>query len=72
MRDHARSRPPEGRAGRRVMDVVPLPPRPEIEHYRSYARDLASGDVKRWRAAIGPPASDFVRHSIDRAVEDPS
>jgi Ankyrin repeats (3 copies)/Ankyrin repeat len=47
------------------MDVVPLPPRPDIEQY---ARDLAAGRVERWRAAIPAPASEFVRESIERAI----
>ena len=39
----------------RVMDVVPLPPRPEIERYRSYGSSSPSGDSSADPPLIGRP-----------------
>jgi ankyrin repeat protein len=66
------------------MDVIPLPPRPSVEQYRKRAKELAkawkSDDdnaVKAWasnwlhtivRLRAEPP-SEFVLHSLERAVE---
>ena len=66
------------------MDTLPLPPRPHLDQYRKRAKDLVaaarSSDpdaIRAWAAdLIGAIArltgaqSEFVRHSIDRAVEE--
>lgn len=65
------------------MDTLPLPPRPNLDQYKKRAKNLvaaAQSDdpnaVRRWAtewleslvALLGVPPSEFVRHSMDRAV----
>jgi len=67
------------------MDVLPLPPRPDLAQYRKRAKELVrastspdSNAVRRWAAAwlealarlSGATITPFVQGSIDRAVGD--
>lgn len=65
------------------MDTLPLPPRPDLAHYRKRAKELVAATqshddaaVKQWAAswltalakALGQPVTPFVQDSFDRAV----
>jgi hypothetical protein len=65
------------------MDTLPLPPRPNLEHYRKRAKDLVAiaktgdaGTIKAWAAdwlralakLLGTEITPFVQDSFDRAV----
>jgi ankyrin repeat protein len=66
------------------MDTLPLPPRPNLDHYRKRAKDLVSAArsrderaVRAWAAdwlgalakSLGVTLTPFVQNSFDRAVE---
>ncbi|HTE46734.1 MAG TPA: ankyrin repeat domain-containing protein [Gemmatimonadaceae bacterium] len=65
------------------MDTLPLPPRPNLDQYKKRAKSLVAAaqsddpnTVRRWAtewleslvALLGVAPSEFVRHSMDRAV----
>lgn len=65
------------------MDILPLPPQPNFDQYKKRAKSLVAaaqsddpGDVRRWAdawltslvALLDAAPSDFVRHSMERAL----
>lgn len=65
------------------MDILPLPPQPNFDQYKKRAKGLVAaahsddpGELRRWAdawiaslvALLDSPPSDFVRHSMERAL----